>query len=320
MTFRGRPLPARAGAVPARLGVGVAGHDPGRPAGEGERALPGLRGRARRGHRRLDDPAPGPGRGLPAAAEALRAPVRRARPPDVIARLQAAGRPQHRPLRPARRHPTQDTDAPGDDMDKPFAITLDVGSSRANKTGSWRTERAVYVERLPPCNHACPAGEDIQSWLYDAEEGGAGYERAWRTIMATNPFPAVMGRVCYHPCETACNRGILDEAVGINSVERFLGDEAIRQGWTVDGRRTAHRQAGPGRRRRSGRPRGGVPPGPARARGDGPRRRAEAGRDDAVRHPGVPPAPRRPGRGDPADPRPRRRAGPRRPRHRPRAR
>ena len=51
--------------------------------------------------------------------------------------------------------------------------------------------------------------------------------------MEDNPFPAVMGRVCYHPCETACNRGQLDEAVGINSVERFLGDEAIKQGWTV---------------------------------------------------------------------------------------
>ncbi|MGZ8821147.1 MAG: NAD(P)-binding protein [Aeromicrobium sp.] len=118
-------------------------------------------------------------------------------------------------------------------MDKPFAITLDVGSSRANKTGSWRTERAVYVDRLPPCNNACPAGEDIQSWLYEAEEGGPAYERAWRKIMEQNPFPAIMGRVCYHPCETACNRGQLDESVGINSVERFLGDEAIRQGWAV---------------------------------------------------------------------------------------
>ncbi|MET1010363.1 MAG: NAD(P)-binding protein [Gaiellaceae bacterium] len=117
---------------------------------------------------------------------------------------------------------------------KPFAITLDVGSSLANKTGSWRTERAVYVDRLPPCNHACPAGENIQQWLYDAEEGGEGYERAWRTIMEDNPFPAIMGRVCYHPCETACNRGQLDEAVGINSVERFLGDEAIAGGWQVD--------------------------------------------------------------------------------------
>ena len=118
-------------------------------------------------------------------------------------------------------------------MDKPFAITLHVGSSRANKTGSWRTERAVYTNRMPPCNDACPAGENIQSWLYEAESGGEGYERAWRRIMEDNPFPAVMGRVCYHPCETACNRGQLDEAVGINSVERFVGDEAIRQGWTV---------------------------------------------------------------------------------------
>jgi NADPH-dependent glutamate synthase beta subunit-like oxidoreductase len=118
--------------------------------------------------------------------------------------------------------------------EKPFAITLDVGSSLANKTGNWRTERAVYVDRLPPCNNACPAGENIQRWLYEAEEGGEGYRRAWEKIMEDNPFPAVMGRVCYHPCETACNRAQLDEAVGINSVERFLGDEAIREGWTVE--------------------------------------------------------------------------------------
>ncbi len=119
-------------------------------------------------------------------------------------------------------------------MKKPFAITLDVGSSRANKTGSWRTERPIYVHGLPPCDHACPAGESIRDWLYEAESGGAGYERAWRRIVEDNPFPAIMGRVCYHPCETACNRGTLDEAVGINAVERFLGDAAIEQGWRVD--------------------------------------------------------------------------------------
>src|SRR6185503_19321710 len=68
-------------------------------------------------------------------------------------------------------------------------------------------------------------------WLYLAEEGD--YETAWRTIMERNPLPAVLGRVCYHPCETACNRGQLDEAVGINAVERFLGDEAIRRGWNI---------------------------------------------------------------------------------------
>jgi len=114
-------------------------------------------------------------------------------------------------------------------LDKPFAITLDVGSSLANKTGSWRTARPVYLDRLPPCNHACPAGEDIQGWLYHAE--GGDYEAAWRALTANNPLPAIMGRVCYQPCDGACNRGLLDEAVGINSVERFLGDEAIRRGW-----------------------------------------------------------------------------------------
>ncbi len=114
-------------------------------------------------------------------------------------------------------------------MEKPFAITLDPGSSLANKTGSWRTERPVYVDRLPPCNAQCPAGEDIQGWLFHAESGD--YEAAWRHLTRDNPFPAIMGRVCYHSCEGACNRGQIDSAVGINSVERFLGDEALKQGW-----------------------------------------------------------------------------------------
>ncbi|MHB8492922.1 MAG: NAD(P)-binding protein, partial [Solirubrobacteraceae bacterium] len=116
-------------------------------------------------------------------------------------------------------------------MDKPFAITLDVGSSLANKTGSWRQERPQYVHRTAPCNHACPAGEDIQRWLYHAESGD--YETAWRELVRDNPFPAVMGRVCYHPCESACNRAQLDDPVGIHGVERFLGDEAIRRGWQL---------------------------------------------------------------------------------------
>jgi 2-oxoacid:acceptor oxidoreductase delta subunit (pyruvate/2-ketoisovalerate family) len=136
-------------------------------------------------------------------------------------------------------------------MKKPFAITLDVGSSLANKTGSWRTERPIYRDLLPPCNNACPAGENIQAWLYEAEEGGEGYERAWRKLVEDNPFPAIMGRVCYHPCETACNRAQLDSAVGINAVERFLGDEALARRWQVaveappSGRRVLVVGAGP---------------------------------------------------------------------------
>ena len=115
---------------------------------------------------------------------------------------------------------------------KPFAITLEVGSSLANKTGSWRVERPVYVDRLPPCSNACPAGENIQQWLYLAEDGS--YEPAWRQIMRDNPLPAVMGRACFHPCQTACNRAAVDETVGINAMERFLGDRALHEGWSPD--------------------------------------------------------------------------------------
>ncbi|MEI8222720.1 MAG: NAD(P)-binding protein [Actinomycetes bacterium] len=114
-------------------------------------------------------------------------------------------------------------------MSKPFAITLNIGSSLANHTGSWRSERPVYVNRMPPCNNACPAGEDVQGWLYEGESGN--YEQAWRNLVRDNPFPAIMGRICYHPCQSACNRADVDEAVGINSVERFLGDQAIDKGW-----------------------------------------------------------------------------------------
>jgi 2-oxoacid:acceptor oxidoreductase delta subunit (pyruvate/2-ketoisovalerate family) len=116
-------------------------------------------------------------------------------------------------------------------MEKPFAITLNPGSSLANKTGSWRTERPVYVDRLPPCNAQCPAGEDIQGWLFHAESGN--YQEAWQHLVQDNPFPAIMGRVCYHSCEGKCNRGQIDAPVGINSVERFLGDEALKHGWKL---------------------------------------------------------------------------------------
>jgi len=110
-------------------------------------------------------------------------------------------------------------------LKKAFAVTLDPASSLSNHTGSWRTLRPVNVYKLPPCNNQCPAGENIQQWLFYAAEGD--YEHAWRILTEENPLPACMGRVCYHTCEGKCNRGLLDESVGINSVERFLGDYAI---------------------------------------------------------------------------------------------
>jgi len=96
-------------------------------------------------------------------------------------------------------------------------------------TGALRSRKPVYMDFLPPCNHACPAGEDIQAWLALAQEGN--YEAAWQTLIENNPFPAIHGRVCYHPCETACNRAYTDEEVSIHAVERFLGDLAMEKGW-----------------------------------------------------------------------------------------
>lgn len=96
-------------------------------------------------------------------------------------------------------------------------------------TGAWRRRRPSWVEHLPPCNAACPAGENIQAWLDLAQAGK--YRAAWETLVRDNPLPAVHGRVCYHPCETSCNRVDLDEAVSIHAVERFLGDLAAVEGW-----------------------------------------------------------------------------------------
>ncbi|HZP19329.1 MAG TPA: NAD(P)-binding protein [Bauldia sp.] len=97
--------------------------------------------------------------------------------------------------------------------------------------GPVRVRRPVYVDMLPPCNVACPAGENIQAWLAHAQ--GGDYRAAWETIVRDNPMPAVHGRVCYHPCETACNRAELDEAVSVHAVERFLGDCAAAGGWQL---------------------------------------------------------------------------------------
>jgi NADPH-dependent glutamate synthase beta subunit-like oxidoreductase len=91
--------------------------------------------------------------------------------------------------------------------------------------------RPLYVDRLPPCNHACPAGENVQAWLAEAQAGR--YREAWQIIVRDNPLPAVHGRVCYHPCEDSCNRKEVDDAISIHAVERFLGDMALAEGWTV---------------------------------------------------------------------------------------
>jgi formate dehydrogenase (NADP+) beta subunit len=114
---------------------------------------------------------------------------------------------------------------------RPHDMTPVVDLTHSRGAGPFRTRKPNYVSLLPPCNHACPAGENIQAWLALAQAGE--YRQAWEVLMADNPLPATHGRVCYHPCETACNRNELDGAVSIHAVERFLGDMATAEGWAV---------------------------------------------------------------------------------------
>ncbi len=101
--------------------------------------------------------------------------------------------------------------------------------SHKSGTGPVRSRRPEYRDFLPPCNHACPAGENIQRWLSFAQEGE--FEQAWQQLIADNPMPAVHGRACYHPCESSCNRAQVDQSVSIHAVERFLGDLALQNQW-----------------------------------------------------------------------------------------
>ncbi len=101
----------------------------------------------------------------------------------------------------------------------------------AKGTGSLRTQYPVYKDFLPPCNNACPAGENIQAWLSLAQEGL--FYDAWQKLVEENPLPGVHGRVCYHPCESACNRSMIDSPVSIHAIERFLGDKALEGKWSI---------------------------------------------------------------------------------------
>jgi NADPH-dependent glutamate synthase beta subunit-like oxidoreductase len=116
--------------------------------------------------------------------------------------------------------------------DRPDLTRVPDLAAAASAAGPQRVEKPVYVDLLPPCNVACPAGENIQAWLAHVEAGR--FEDAWRTIVADNPLAAIHGRVCYHPCEDSCNRALLDSTVSIHSIERFLGDMAIENGWMFD--------------------------------------------------------------------------------------
>lgn len=102
-------------------------------------------------------------------------------------------------------------------------------NSENRLTGTWRSALPNYQDQPSPCLGACPVNGRIADWIKQIKDGNI-YE-AWVTLSDNNPFPAIAGRICHHPCETACNRRDLDETVGICSLERFAGDTALAEGW-----------------------------------------------------------------------------------------
>ena len=99
------------------------------------------------------------------------------------------------------------------------------------------SHRPSYVAKTAPCIHSCPSGTDVRGWLVALAQHKAygrtpeqAFELAWRIILEHNPFPAICGRVCQHPCELNCNRKAKDSPLAVNKLERFIGDFAIAQG------------------------------------------------------------------------------------------
>ena len=96
------------------------------------------------------------------------------------------------------------------------------GTTLWNPTGTWRSVKPIHVSRFSPCMLGCPAGNPIETFIRQAEEGDV--DGALASIREENPFPSVCGRVCFHPCEQRCNRGSMDSPVKIHSLERWIGD------------------------------------------------------------------------------------------------
>ncbi len=107
--------------------------------------------------------------------------------------------------------------------------TWTTGTTEAIRTGTWRAALPAYARTPSPCRAACPVGGDIAHWMQQAKIGD--WHGAWTTLGENNPFPAVAGRVCHHPCESACNRAGYDDALAICALERHIGERALAEGW-----------------------------------------------------------------------------------------
>ena len=115
-------------------------------------------------------------------------------------------------------------------MNAPVPPIWTTGSTEVFKTGSWRAALPQHIRAPSPCHAACPVNGDIAEWIGLAR--ARDFRGAWEVLTRHNPFPAIAGRICHHPCETACNRAGFDESISICRLERFVGDRALAEDWS----------------------------------------------------------------------------------------
>lgn len=113
----------------------------------------------------------------------------------------------------------------------PLPTTWTIGTTEGNHTGTWRAATPRHIAAPSPCHQACPVGGEIATWIGQARSGDV--HGAWLTLLRHNPFPSVAGRICHHPCESACNRGGHDDPLSICRLERYVGDAALERGWAA---------------------------------------------------------------------------------------
>ena len=172
-----------------------------------------------------------------------------------------------------------------DANERPSRRIWTTGSTEVFKTGSWRAALPQHIHAPSPCHAACPVNGDIAEWIGRAR--ARDFRGAWEVLTRHNPFPAVAGRICHHPCEAACNRAGFDDSLAICRLERHIGDMALAEGWAFAPVETSRARADRSRRRRAVGIVGRIPSAPARLRGHAARIPPGTRRTDALRHSGV---------------------------------
>jgi NADPH-dependent glutamate synthase beta subunit-like oxidoreductase/Pyruvate/2-oxoacid:ferredoxin oxidoreductase delta subunit len=162
------------------------------------------------------------------------------RPKGEYRSAQREGTPLDPPGRPKGEYRSAPREGAPVNAKDPGPSIWTTGNTEVFKTGTWRSALPQHIRAPAPCHAACPVDGDIAEWIGRAR--ARDFRGAWEILTRHNPFPAVAGRICHHPCETACNRASFDDSLAICRLERHVGDQALAEGWTFAPVEIAHKE------------------------------------------------------------------------------